>query len=257
MDYRIKSFDEYKDTYKRSVEDPEKFWGEVAEQFTWQKKWDKTLEWDFEEPKVEWFKGGKLNITENCLDRQLEKRGNKLALIWEPNDPKERYKRFTFKDIHDRVCRLANVLKAKGIKKGDRVAIYMPMIPELMFSLLACARIGAIHNVVFAGFSASALADRINDSQCKLVITADGLFRGTKEIPVKAVVNEALKECPSVQTVLVAQRTGWDVKMQDGRRLLDGGRSGESDPICEPSLWMPKIRFLFYTRPEVPENQKV
>ena len=156
MDYRISSFEEYKATYQRSVENPEEFWGDIADHFIWQKKWDKTLEWNFDEPKMEWFQGGKLNITENCLDRHLEKRGNKLALIWEPNDPKERYKRFTFKDIHDRVCRLANVLKSKGVRKGDRVAIYMPMIPELMFSLLACARIGAIHNVVFAGFSAPA-----------------------------------------------------------------------------------------------------
>lgn len=232
MDYRIKSFEEYKDTYKRSVDNPEKFWDEIAEQFSWQKKWDKTLEWNFDEPKMEWFKGGKLNITENCLDRHLEKRGNKLALIWEPNDPKERYKRFTFKDIHERVCRLANVLKSKGIKKGDRVAIYMPMIPELMFSLLACARIGAIHNVVFAGFSASALADRINDSQCKLVLTADGLYRGTKEIPVKAVVNEALKECPSVQTTIVAQRTGWDVKMQEGRDFWLDDELEKAEATC-------------------------
>src|SRR5690606_3409011 len=179
---------------------------------------------------------GKLNITENCLDRHLEKRGNKLALIWEPNDPKERYKRFTFKDIHDRVCRMANVLKSKGIRKGDRVAIYMPMIPELMFSLLACARIGAIHNVVFAGFSASALADRINDSHCKMVLTADGLFRGTKEIPVNAVINEALKECTSVESVVVAKRTGWDVKMQEGRDfwLDDELENAEADCPAEP-----------------------
>ena len=170
MSYRIKSFDDYKETYKRSVEDPEGFWSEIAEHFTWHKKWDKTLEWNFDEPKIEWYKGGKLNITENALDRHLEKRGNKLALIWEPNDPKERYKRFTYKDMYDRVCRLANVLKSKGVKKGDRVAIYMPMIPELSFSLLACARIGAIHNVVFAGFSAHSLSDRINDSPFSLNI---------------------------------------------------------------------------------------
>lgn len=232
MSYRIKSFDDYKETYKRSVEDPEGFWGEIAEHFTWQKKWDKTLEWNFDEPKIEWYRGGKLNITENALDRHLEKRGNKLALIWEPNDPKERYKRFTYKDVYDRVCRLANVLKSKGVKKGDRVAIYMPMIPELTFSLLACARIGAIHNVVFAGFSAHSLSDRINDSQCKAVLTSDGLFRGTKEIPVKAVVNEALKDCPSVETVLVAKRTGWDVKMQDGRDFWLEEEMDNADPHC-------------------------
>ena len=232
MDYRIKSFEEYKDTYKRSVENPEGFWGEVAEQFTWQKKWDKTLEWNFDEPKVEWFKNGKLNITENCLDRHLEKRGNKLALIWEPNDPKERFMRFTFKELHEKVCRFANVLKSKGIKKGDRVALYMPMIPELAIAVLACARVGAIHNVVFAGFSASSLADRINDSQCKMVLTSDGLFRGTKEIPVKAVVNEALKECPSVETVLVAKRTEWNVQMEEGRDFWLDDELENADVNC-------------------------
>ena len=232
MDYRIKSFEEYKDTYKRSVEDPEGFWGEIAEQFTWQKKWDKTLEWNFDEPKVEWFKNGKLNITENCLDRHLEKRGNKLALIWEPNDPKERFMRFTFKELHEKVCRVANVLKSKGIKKGDRIALYMPMIPELAIAVLACARVGAIHNVVFAGFSASSLADRINDSQCKMVLTSDGLFRGTKEIPVKAVVNEALKECPSVETVLVAKRTEWNVQMEEGRDFWLDDELENADVNC-------------------------
>ena len=232
MDYRIKSFEEYKDTYKRSIENPEGFWGEVAEQFTWQKKWDKTLEWNFDEPKVEWFKNGKLNITENCLDRHLEKRGNKLALIWEPNDPKERFMRFTFKELHEKVCRFANVLKSKGIKKGDRVALYMPMIPELAIAVLACARVGAIHNVVFAGFSASSLADRINDSQCKMVLTSDGLFRGTKEIPVKAVVNEALKECPSVETVLVAKRTEWNVQMEEGRDFWLDDELENADVNC-------------------------
>ena len=232
MDYRIKSFDEYKDTYKKSVEDPEGFWGEIAEQFTWHKKWDKTLEWNFDEPKVEWFKNGKLNITENCLDRHLEKRGNKLALIWEPNDPKERFLRFTFKELHEKVCRFANVLKSKGVKKGDRVALYMPMIPELAIAVLACARIGAIHNVVFAGFSAGALADRINDSQCKMVLTADGLFRGTKEIPVKAVVNEALKQCSTVETVLVAKRTEWNVQMEEGRDFWLEDELENADPDC-------------------------
>lgn len=232
MDYRIKSFEEYKTTYQKSVDDPETFWSEIAEQFYWQKKWDKTLEWEFDTPSVKWFIGGKMNITENCLDRHLEKRGNKLALIWEPNDPKERVVRYTFKELHEKVCRFANVLKAKGIKKGDRVAVYMPMIPELGIAILACARIGAIHNVVFAGFSANALADRINDSQCKMVLTSDGLFRGTKEIPVKAVVNEALETCDSVETVLVAERTGWTVKMKEGRDFWLHDELEKVDEFC-------------------------
>ncbi len=217
MAYRISTFDEYKSEYQKSIDDPEGFWAAIAENFQWQKKWDTTLEWEFETPKVEWFKGGKLNITENCLDRHLETRGNKLALIWEPNDPKERFVRLTYKELHEQVCKYANVLKKHGAKKGDRIALYMPMIPDLTIAVLACARIGAVHSVVFAGFSANALADRINDAQCKMVLTADGLYRGSKEIPVKAVVDEALKTCPSIQTVIVSERTQWNVKMAEGR----------------------------------------
>ena len=217
MSYRINSFEEYKSEYQKSVDNPEEFWAGIADHYQWQKKWDKTLEWEFKTPKVEWFKGGKLNITENCLDRHLEKRGNKLALIWEPNDPKERFVRLTYRELYEEVCKYANVLKKHGIQKGDRIALYMPMIPDLAIAVLACARIGAVHSVVFAGFSAQALADRINDAQCKTVLTADGLYRGTKEIPVKAVVNEALKECPSVETVIVSERTQWNVKMEAGR----------------------------------------
>ncbi len=217
MAYRISTFDQYKSEYQKSIDNPEAFWAEIAENFQWQKKWDTTLEWEFETPKVEWFKGGKLNITENCLDRHLETRGNKLALIWEPNDPKERFIRLTYKELHEQVCKYANVLKKHGAKKGDRIALYMPMIPDLTIAVLACARIGAVHSVVFAGFSANALADRINDAQCKMVLTADGLYRGSKEIPVKAVVDEALKTCPSIQTVIVSERTQWNVKMAEGR----------------------------------------
>jgi acetyl-CoA synthetase len=217
MDFQIQSFEQYRETYARSVNDPEGFWAEIAGHFKWRSPWTHTLKWNFDEPDVKWFLGGKLNITENCLDRHLEKRGNKLALIWEPNDPKERFVRYTYRELHELVCRFANVLKSKGISKGDRVALYMPMIPELAVAVLACARIGAVHSVVFAGFSAGALADRINDAQCSMVITADGLYRGTKEIPLKGVVNEALKTCPRVQTVLVADRTHWGVPMQEGR----------------------------------------
>jgi acetyl-CoA synthetase len=248
MDFQVSSFEDYKSTYKKSVEDPEGFWEGIADHYSWQKKWDKTLEWNFDEPKVKWFLNAKLNITENCLDRHLEKRGNKLALIWEPNDPKEKYVRYTYKELHEQVCKFANVLKAKGIKKGDRVALYMPMIPELAMAVLACARIGAVHSVVFAGFSANALADRINDSSCKMVITTDGLFRGTKEIPVKAVVNEALKSCTSVETVLVAERTQWSVKMEEDRDfwLHDEMEKVDADCPAEP-MDSEDMLFILYT----------
>lgn len=209
--------EEYRETYKRSVDDPEGFWEDIASQFQWQKKWDKTLEWDFEKPDIKWFINGKMNITENCLDRHLKDRGNKLALIWEPNDPKERFIRLTYRELYEKVCMYANVLKKNNVKKGDVVAIYMPMIPELAIAAMACARIGAVHSVVFAGFSAGALADRINDANAKIVLTSDGLYRGSKEIPVKRVVDEALKDCPSVKCVIVTERTHWAVNMVDGR----------------------------------------
>lgn len=215
--FRIQSIEEYRETYARSVEDPEGFWNDIAGHYNWIERWDQTLQWNFDEPRVKWFLNGKLNITENCIDRHLEKRGDKVALLWEGNDPKEPSVSITYKELHEKVCRMANVLKKHGIVKGDRIAFYMPMIPELAIAVLACARIGAIHSVVFAGFSASALADRINDSQCKMVMTSDGMYRGAKEMPVKAVVDEALQTCPSVEKVLVAQRTGWNVNMDDGR----------------------------------------
>ncbi len=219
MDFRIDSFERYQKDYEKSVNDPEGFWGNMANNYQWSKKWDRVLEWNFEEPKVKWFLNGQLNITENCLDRHLAERGNKLAIIWEPNDPKERVVRLTYRELHDKVCKYANVLKMHGAKKGDRVALYMPMVPDLAIATLACARIGAIHSVVFAGFSASALADRINDASAKFVLTSDGLFRGTKEIPVKRIVDEALKKCDSVEKVIVTERTNWDVNMEDGRDL--------------------------------------
>jgi len=217
MDLRLQSFEAYQEAYQHSVDNPEEFWGGIASQFQWRKNWDKVLEWDFEGPDVKWFIGGKLNITENCLDRHLETRGNKIALIWEPNDPTDKVRRYTYKELHAEVGRFANVLKAHGIQKGDRVCLYMPMIPELAFATLACARIGAIHSVVFAGFSAKALADRIQDATCKMVITADGIARGAKQIPAKRVVDEALKSCDSVETVLVAQHLGWEPNMVEGR----------------------------------------
>ncbi|NUQ16776.1 MAG: acetate--CoA ligase, partial [Flavobacteriales bacterium] len=214
---RIRTKAEYDEARRFSIEDPEEFWAAQAETFTWRKKWDKVLEWDFHMPEVKWFIGGKLNITENCLDRHLATRGNKLALIWEPNDPKERFVRYTYRELHEKVCQYANVLKRNGAKKGDRICIYMPMVPELTIAVLACARLGLIHSVVFAGFSARSIADRVNDAQCSMVLTSDGLNRGHKQIPVKRVVDEALEECPSVKKVIVTDRLGWAVDMQEGR----------------------------------------
>jgi acetyl-CoA synthetase len=214
----IKTFDEYKRVYERSVQDPEGFWAEQAATFHWQKPWNKVVDWDFDHLDVKWFEGGQLNITENCLDRHLEKRGDKVALLWEPNDPQAPNRSYTYRELHAAVGKAANALKACGIQKGDRVCFYMPMVPELAIAVLACARIGAIHSVVFAGFSASALADRIKDATCKMVICSDYNDRGAKHIPVKAVVDEALAlGCDSVETVLVHQSTGDPVAFQAGR----------------------------------------
>ncbi|MCB0480839.1 MAG: acetate--CoA ligase [Flavobacteriales bacterium] len=246
--YRVNSFDHYKKLYKESVDAPEEFWGKVAENFRWRKKWDTVLEWDFDGPNISWFKGGKLNITENCLDRHLDKRGNKIALIWEPNDPKEKFIRWTYKELHSKVCRMANVLKENGCKKGDIVAIYMPMIPELTVFVLACARIGAVHSVVFAGFSAHALADRINDAQAKIVLTSDGLYRGSKEIPVKRIVDDAIQDCTSVEKVIVVQRTNWAVNMVAGRDVWYHDELDKVDADCpaEP-MDSEDMLFILYT----------
>lgn len=217
MPYRITSFQEYLSEYKRSVENPETFWAEKAEHFTWRKKWDKVLEWNFTEPNVKWFAGGKLNITENCLDRHLKERGNQTAIIWEPNNPNEEGRKISYNELHAEVCRFANVLKNNGAQKGDRICIYMPMVPELAIAVLACARIGAIHSVVFGGFSFQSLADRIHDADCNIVVTADGAYRGSKDIPLKSVVDEALQTCPTVKKVIVLRRINCEVKVQSGR----------------------------------------
>ncbi|MGF7215109.1 acetyl-CoA synthetase [Spirosoma lacussanchae] len=214
---RIRTFDDYQQAYQQSVEDPEAFWAGVAQEFQWRKPWTKTLQWNFTEPNIKWFVGGKLNITENCLDRHLAERGDQPAIIWEPNDPHEAGVTLTYRMLHDQVCRMANVLKRNGVGKGDRVCVYMPMVPELAIAVLACARIGAIHSVVFGGFSAQSIADRINDAQCRLVITADGAYRGNKEIPLKSVVDDALIGCPSVEKVIVMTRTRTPVAMLKGR----------------------------------------
>jgi acetyl-CoA synthetase len=216
--YHIKHLEEYFQVYRKSVRNPEAFWEEIAEEhFVWRKRWDNVLSWDFKKPEIKWFEGAKLNITENCLDRHLPTRGTKTAIIFEPNNPKEEAVHITYRQLHERVCRMANVLLGHGVKKGDRVCIYLPMIPELAVALLACARIGAIHSVVFAGFSSNALSTRINDSDCKMVITSDGSFRGTKSIDLKGIVDKALEECPGVENVLVVKRTGSEIYMEDGR----------------------------------------
>jgi len=214
---QLRTFSDYEKAYAASINEPVKFWEEIAAAFSWQEPWHKTLEWEFATPAVKWFQGGRLNITENCLDRHLKTQGEDIALLWEPNDPKEREVRLTYRELHSEVCRFANVLKAKGVKKGDRVAVYMPMIPELTIGVLACARIGAVHSVVFAGFSSNALTDRINDSRCVCVLTSDGMYRGEKALPVKATVDEALKNCASVESVIVIRRDGRDVTMVEGR----------------------------------------
>ena len=215
--YHIKTQEDYKAAYEHAIERPEEFWKGIADNYQWRKPWTTLLEWEFTTPTIKWFKGGKLNITENCLDRHLKDRADDIALIWEPNNPKEREVRLTYQELHDEVCRFANVLKKTGVKKGDRVAVYMPMIPELTIGVLACARIGAVHSVVFAGFSANALADRINDSQCVCVLTSDGMFRGEKSLSVKTTVDEALLQCGSVHSVIVVQRDGRDTDMLLGR----------------------------------------
>ena len=216
--YQIESLEQYFQVYNESVQNPEQFWGQLArDNFQWHKTWDRVLDWDFHKPEVKWFDGAQLNITENCIDRHLKNRAHKTAILFEPNNPKEPAQHITYKQLSEKVNRMANVLKEQNVQKGDRVCIYMPMIPELAVAVLACARIGAVHSVVFGGFSATALATRINDCDCKIVLTADGGFRGSKTISLKAIVDEALHDCPGVRKVLVCKRTQEQVDMQAGR----------------------------------------
>ncbi|MDA3614525.1 acetate--CoA ligase [Polluticaenibacter yanchengensis] len=215
--YQIKSLKEYQEAYKESVENPEAFWGNVAESFTWKKKWDKVLEWNFKEPSIKWFQGGKLNITENCIDRHLETNADTPAIIWEPNNPEDHYRVLTYRELHHKVMQFANVLKNNGVKKGHRVCIYMGMVPELAIAALACARIGAVHSVIFGGFSAQSIADRINDAQATVVVTSDGSFRGNKVVPLKETIDDALMSCPSVKRVIVSTHTRTPVSMIKGR----------------------------------------
>ncbi len=215
--YQINSFDDYKTAWAKSIEDPEGFWGEIAGHFLWRKKWDKVLDWNFKEPRIRWFAGGKLNITENCLDRHLEKLGSEPAIIWEPNNPEEHHRILTYKQLYFKVNQFANVLHNNGVKKGDRVCIYMGMIPELAIAVLACARVGAIHSVIFGGFSAQSIADRLQDAKAEFIITCDGAFRGAKDIPLKNVIDDALIACPFVKRTIVFTRTRTPVSMIKGR----------------------------------------
>ena len=248
MENRISNFNDYQETYRKSLQDPEAFWAGIAEEFTWKKKWNKVMEWDFHKPEVKWFIGGKLNITENCIDRHLPKRANHTAIIWEPNDPNDKALHITYKELLDRVSMVGNMLKAQGIKKGDRVCIYLPMIPELAYAVLACARIGAVHSVVFAGFSAGSLTDRINDSGCKLVLTADGAFRGDKKIELKSIVDEALKSCPSVEKMIVYEKIKSNPAMKSGRDLWWHDEIKKASPVC-PAEEMDSedLLFILYT----------
>jgi acetyl-CoA synthetase len=218
--YTIQNFEQYFKHYNKSVREPRKFWGKIAEEnFTWYQQWDKVVEFDMAEAEIKWFTEAKVNMAKNCIDRHLNKRGDKTAIIFEPNDPSEEALHISYTELHQRVCKMANVLRENGITKGDRVCIYLPMIPELAVSILACARIGAIHSVVFAGFSASAVASRILDSECKMVITSDGGYRGNKTIELKVIIDEALEKCTSVENVLVVKRTNAAVTMKEGRDI--------------------------------------
>lgn len=235
--YQVTNLDQYNTAYKKSVDDPEGFWGDVASNFLWRKRWDKVLDWNFTEPNIKWFLNGKLNITENCLDRHLGSLGNKPAIIWEPNDPEEHHRVLTYRELHNKVFQFGNVLKNNGVKKGDRVCIYMGMVPELAVAVLACARIGAIHSVVFGGFSAQSIADRLQDAQAEFVITCDGAYRGNKEIALKSVIDDALIQCKFVKRVIVLTRTRTPVSMIKGRDVWweDEIKKVETqgNPYCE------------------------
>lgn len=245
---QINTFKEYKEKYEQSVSDPEGFWAEVADHFLWKQKWDKVLDWDFSKPEIKWFQGAKLNITENCLDRHLETIGNKTAIIWEPNDPDEESRYISYRQLYVKVSRFANVLKNNGIKKGDRVCLYMPMIPELAIAMLACARIGAVHSIVFAGFSSSALSSRINDSNCKMLITANEVYRGTKPINLKKVCDQALENSPSVETVIVYRRTVEPTEMKAGRDKFWFDELQKVDTYCEAeAMDAEDLLFILYT----------
>lgn len=246
--YQIKSITAYHKIYEESINNPEAFWAAIADTFSWRKKWNNVLEWNFTEPSVEWFKGGQLNITENCLDRHLEKSGDTPAIIWEPNDINEQSRTLSYKELHQQVCRFANVLKNNGVKKGDRICIYMGMIPELAIAVLACARIGAVHSVIFGGFSAQSIADRLQDAQAAFIVTCDGAFRGAKAIPLKSIIDDALVACPFVQRVVVFERTKTPVSMIKGRDVWWQDEMEKSSDDCAAEIMESEdMLFILYT----------
>ena len=245
---RIKTLSEYFKKYELSEKDPESFWSEIADSFSWKKKWDKVLDWDFEKANIKWFQNAKLNITENIFERNIKERGSKTAIIWEPNDPAEPAIHLTYQELYDETCRFSNALRAKGISKGDRVIIYMPMVPEAAIAMLACARVGAVHSVVFAGFSSTSLADRINDCQAKMVLTSDGNFRGNKTIPVKSIVDEALEKSTSIESVIVLERTKQTINMFEGRDHWWHDCIKEESNVCEAEVMDSEdMLFILYT----------
>ena len=245
---RITSLFDYFKKYEQSVKDPEKFWAEIADTFIWKKKWDKVLDWDFDSVDIKWFENAKLNITENILEKNLKDRGDKTAIIWEPNNPTEPSIRLTYKELYEETCKFSNALREKGIKKGDRVIIYMPMVPEAAIAMLACARVGAVHSVVFAGFSSTSLADRINDCQAKMVLTSDGNFRGNKTIPVKPVVDEALEKCKTIESVVVLERTKQKINMTSGRDFWWHDCIRDVSSQCDPEILDSEdMLFILYT----------
>ena len=245
--YIAKNINEYNDLYNKSLSNPENFWSEIASTFSWRNKWTKTLEYDFNKPEFKWFLNGKLNITENCLDRHVQSNPNKTAILFEPNDPNQSAQKISYKELHRRVCVFANVLKSKSIKKGDRVCIYMPMVPELTVAVLACARIGAVHSVVFAGFSATALAARIKDAKCKVLLTADGSFRGSKVIDLKSIVDEALLDCNSITSTIILKRIGSKIKMNINESWWHEEIKNVSDYCIAEEMDSEDMLFILYT----------
>jgi acetyl-CoA synthetase len=244
----ITTIEEYQQSYLESITNPESFWDSIAQNFVWRKKWNKTLEWDFNKPEVKWFIGGKLNITENCIDRHLPQRANQTAILWESNDPTEASRKITYQELHDQVCKVGNMLKANGVKKGDRICIYMPMVPEAAYAMLGCARIGAIHSVVFAGFSAGSLIDRINDSGCKMVLTSDGAFRGDKIINLKSIVDEALGKSPTIEKCIVLERTKSNIDMKPTRDVWWHDEMKKVNAICPAEeMDAEDLLFILYT----------
>ncbi|MBL7865204.1 MAG: acetate--CoA ligase [Cyclobacteriaceae bacterium] len=244
----IKTLSDYHKQYEVSTSKPDEFWAEVASEFVWRKKWDKVLQWDFHKPEVKWFQGGKLNITENALDRHLPHRANQTAILWEPNDPSEAPRKISYQELHREVCKVGNMLRSHHVKKGDRVCIYMPMVPELIYAVLGCARIGAVHSVVFAGFSAGSLVDRINDCGCSVVLTADGSFRGDKKLDLKAIVDEALLQCPTVRETIVLKRTGSNSPMKSGRDFWWHEEVMSQSADCVPEMMDAEdLLFILYT----------